>query len=193
MPGTVIGKSLNLGYAGKISRNGYNTISSRFVKSILDGNGAETLPSIGFGEAVVLNSDNTYSKFGTTGSGVAAATAANFAGIAVAETKQVMTYNYGANSGIASYAPGQSVDVLSAGSATVFCKEGTPTAGGAVYIVTVAAATGALSAVGDFITSATPAGTGSPAAVLLTNAAWKTGKIDASKISEITLTSINRP
>ena len=76
MPGTVIGQSLNLGYAGKISRNPNNKVNSRFVKSILDGNGAETLSAIPFGFAVVTNTDNTYSKFGQTGSGVTAAAAA---------------------------------------------------------------------------------------------------------------------
>ena len=40
MPGTVIGKSLNLGYAGKVSRNPMNKIDAKLVKSILDGNGA---------------------------------------------------------------------------------------------------------------------------------------------------------
>jgi hypothetical protein len=186
MPGTVIGKSLNLGYAGKVSRNALNQIGARFVKSILDGNGDETQPTIPFGFAVVLNVDNSYSKFGATGAGVSAPTAANFAGIAVGEVKQVLTY--GTNDS-GEYAPAQPADVLQAGSATVFCKEGNPTAGGKVYIMTVA---GDNAAVGEFVATATPAGVGATA-VEVPNAQWTTGKQDASGITEITLLSRTRP
>ena len=98
MPGTVIGKSLSLGYAGKVSRNPSNKIDSKFVKSILNGSGVETLSPVPFGAALVLNTDNTVSLFGQTGSGVKSAAAAAFAGIAVAEVRQSMTYAYGANS-----------------------------------------------------------------------------------------------
>lgn len=184
MPGTVIGKSLNLGYAGKISRDIETVVSARFAKSILDGNGNETLPAIPFGSAVVLNTDNTYALFGATGSGVATASATTFAGIAAAEVKQITTYGTAATG---SYTGTQSTDVISKGSVTVFCKEGTPVAGGAVYAVTVAATTGGISAVGDIIAQATPAGTGSPATVLITNAKWTTGKLDANLIAELTL------
>jgi hypothetical protein len=193
MPGTVIGTSLNLGYAGKISRNGYNTITSRFILSILDGNGNETMPQANFGDALVLNTNNTYSKFGTVGVGVSLPTAANFAGFAVAETKQVMSYGYGSISSTSGYVGGQSCDALLEGSITAFCKEGTPTAGGAVYVVTVAAASGALSAVGDLIANAVPAGTGSPATINLVNVNWKTGKVDKNLISELTILSNVRP
>lgn len=184
MPGTVIGKSLNLGYAGKVSRNPGNMIGARMVKSILDGNGLETQPNIKFGDAVVLNTDNTYSKFGATGTGVSAATAANFAGIAVSEVLQMVTY--GNVSGYGEYQPTHACDVLQIGSATVVCNEGTPTAGGKVYIVTVKASADAESEVGQLIASATPAGTGATA-VELPNVRWTTGKLDANKIAEITI------
>ena len=183
MPGTAIGKSLNLGYAGKVSRNPLNKINSRFVKSILDGGGAETLDVVPFGFAVVTNVDNTYSKFGQAGAGVTAGVAASFAGIAVAEVKQAITYGYGANIGGGQYEPGMVCDVLQIGSATVFCKEGTPTAGGKVYIMTVA---GSAAAVGEFVATASPAGSGATA-VELPNCKWATGKQDTSGIAEMTI------
>lgn len=186
MPGKVIGKGLNLGFAGKVSRNPLNLIGARMVKSVLDGNSAETQPNIPFGFAVVLNTDDTYSKFGASGTGVSAATAANFGGIAVAEVKQGVLYT-DQNAG-GEYLPKQPCDVLQLGSATVYCKEGTPTAGGKVYIMTVA---GTNAAVGEFVATSTPAGVGATA-VELTNCRWTTGKRDASGITEMTiLTRVN--
>ncbi|WP_297428668.1 hypothetical protein [Clostridium sp.] len=181
MPGTVIQKSLNLGFAGKVSRNPLNKITSRPVKSILDGNGIETQPSIPFGACVVVNPDNTYSLFGATGTDVSTAIVANFGGIAVSEVKQSMTYGYGANVGTGQFEPNTPCDVLQQGSVPVFCTEGTPTANGLVYIVTVA---GTISPVGSLVATNSPAG---GTAVQLTNARWTTGKKDDSGITEITL------
>jgi hypothetical protein len=182
MPGTAIGKNLALGYAGKISRNPLNKINSRFVKSILDGNGAETMANIPFGSAVVTNTDNTYSLFGASGSGVSAATFANFGGIAVSEVKQSMSYGYGqAVGGNGQFEPNTPADVLQVGTTMVFCTEGTPTANGLVYIVTVA---GTTSALGAIVATSTPAG---GTAVQLTNARFTSGKQDASGITEIVL------
>lgn len=183
MSGTVIGKSLNLGWAGKISRNPMNKVDAKYVKSILDGNGDETLSAIPFGFAVVLNTDNTISKFGQTGSGVTSAAAAAFAGVAVAEVKQGMTYAVGANTGSGSYEPKAMCDRLAVGTVAVFCKEGTPTAGGKVYIMTVAGDTAAL---GEFVATASPAGSGATS-VELTNCRWTTGKQDTSGITEMTI------
>lgn len=190
MPGATIGISLNLGFAGKVSRNPNNLITARFVKSILDVNGNETQPPIPFGAAVVLNTDNTYSLFGATGSGVASPTAANFAGIAVAEVKQVLTYGYGANTGVGAYAPSEPADVLERGSCTVFVKEGTPTSGGAVYIVTAVGSTPGVHEIGDFVATASPAD--GSTTVQLTNCKWTTGKVDSNGIAELTiLTQLN--
>lgn len=183
MSGAVIGKSLSLGWAGKVSRNPMNKIGSKFVKSILDGSGAETLSAIPFGFAVVLNVDNTISKFGQAGAGVTAAAAAAFAGIAVAEVKQGMTYAVGANVSAGSYEPNAMCDRLEVGTATVFCKEGTPTAGGKVYIMTVA---GSAAAVGEFVATDSPAGAGATA-VELPNCKWTTGKQDTTGITELTI------
>jgi hypothetical protein len=181
MSGTAIGTSLNLGFAGKISRNPYNKIRSRMVKSILDGNGAETLSAINFGGAAVVNADNTYSRFGQSGNGVTAAAAASFAGIAVSEVKQSMSLSYGANTATGQYEPGMPCDILRQGVTTVFCNEGTPSPTTGVYIMTVA---GTKAAVGDFVATATPTGTGATS-VQLTNCRWTTGKQDASGITEI--------
>lgn len=182
MPGTVIGKNLNLGYAGKVSRNPLNKINSRMVKSILDGNGAETMAAVPFGAAVVTNTDNTYSLFGATGTGVSAATFANFGGIAVSEVKQSMTFGYGSNvGGNGQFEPNTPCDVLQIGTTTVVCTEGNPTANGLVYIVTVA---GSTSPLGSIVATATPAG---GTAVQLTNARFTSGKQDASGITEIVL------
>jgi hypothetical protein len=189
MPGTTIGKSLNLGYAGKISRNADAVVDAKSIKSIINGSSVETQPSITFGAAVVQNADNTVSLFGATGTAsdstvVASPTAANFKGIAVGEVKQMTTYGTNA---AGSYLPAQPCDVLERGTATVICTEGTPTANGNVYVVTVA---GTTSPVGAFTATATPVGTGA-AAVQLTNAKWTTGKLDANNIAEVTLLSRN--
>ena len=97
--GVISPYGLNLGFAGKVSRNPLNKINSRMVKSILDGSGNETMAAVPFGAAVVVNTDNTYSLWGATGTGVSAATFANFGGIAVSEVKQGLTYGIGQNAG----------------------------------------------------------------------------------------------
>ncbi len=191
MPGTVIGISLNLGFAGKISRNPMNKIGARFVKSILNGSGVETQPAIPFGAAAVLNTDNSVSLWGASGAGVSSAIYANFAGIAVAEVKNVMTYTYGANSTSGQYEPAVPADILQIGSATVFIGDSTanaPTCGGNVYIVTVA---GSSLSVGAFTASATPSD--GSTTVQLTNCEWTTGKVDANFIAELTILTQNKP
>lgn len=123
-----------------------------------------------FGEPVILNSDNTYSKFDAEG------TSETFAGIAVREVKQATDYL--AASG--SYLPGELMDVVERGSVTVKCNAGTPTAGGKVYIRIAAGAIG-------FEAAADSTNT-----VEIKNARWKTGKLDANKVSELTiLTRVN--
>ena len=187
MPGTVIGKRLNLGYAGKVSRNGLKEIGARFVKSILNGSAVETLSEIAFGGPVVLNTDNTVSKWGDTGSGVATPVVANFAGFAVAEVKQVLVY--GTNIG-GSYSPLQMCDVIQKGSITTFVKDyatHAPVAGGQVYICS-AHGTSTL-VVGDLYATATPTGVGDATILALTGVKFTTGKVDANGITEVTLVS----
>jgi hypothetical protein len=165
MPGTAIGLSLNLGYAGSISRDQDNIVTPRIVKS----DSADIL----FGEPVVLNSDNTYSRFGATG------TAATFAGIAIREVKQATDYYAAAGS----YKANEVCDVLTRGSITVKCNAGAPTAGGKVYVRIVANSTAAPNGViGQFEAAADGTNT-----VEITNARWKTGKVDANGIAELTI------
>jgi hypothetical protein len=104
MSGTAIGKSLNLGYAGRISRDADVITENRTVKS--------DSADIAFGKAVVLNTDNTYTLFGAAG------TAATFGGIAVAAVKQATTYL----SNTVVYAAGMRADVLVRGTATILCS-----------------------------------------------------------------------
>ena len=186
MSGSAIGINLNLGYVGKISRNVDNIISSRFVKSILDGSGVETLNAIPFGYPVVKNTDNTFSKFGESGSGVKSPTAATFAGIAVGEVKQMTSYGNVSSAG--TYEPTQPCDILQRGSTTVYCIDyanNAPTAEGSVYICT-AAGNGSLT-LGNLYATATPTGIGSGTVVELTNCKWTTGKVDANGVAELTI------
>ncbi|NOU95598.1 hypothetical protein GC093_20535 [Paenibacillus sp. LMG 31456] len=171
MPGSVVGKSLNLGYPGSVSRSQDAIISSRVVKTTDTTN-------ISFGDPAVLNSDNTYSKFG------ASSTAATFAGIAVREVKQ--STDYLSPQGF--YAPGQPCDVLSRGSITITCNVGTPTAGGAVYIRTIVNAAIPAGIVGGFEAAADSTNT-----VQITNAKWTTGKMDANRTAEVTILSRINP
>ena len=169
MAGSAIGKSLNFGYPGNISRSADAIISNRIVRPTDTEN-------INFGDPVVLNPDNTVSAFGATG------TAETFLGIAVREVKQAT--DYFATQG--SYKPGQPCDVAERGTLTVTCNVGTPTAGGPVYVRIAANAAIPNGVVGGFEAAADGANT-----VQITNAKWKTGKLDANKVAEVTLLSRN--
>lgn len=171
MPGTAIGINLGLGYAGTPTRQDDNLIRNRIS--------GETSANIAFGAPVILAADNTFKNWATD------STAATFAGVAVANVKTNQTAYASGQIGGGYYSPKQAVDVLERGSIMVFCKSGTPTAGGAVYIRTVAD-TG--KAVGDFETT-TDAGKN----VLITNAKWNTGKMDSNKLAEVTILSRVNP
>lgn len=184
MPGTVVGKSLNLGFIGNVSRNPLNIIIARTVKSILSA-GSETLQTIPFGKGTVLNVDGTVSRFGDSGSGVSAATDANFAGFAVAEVKQATIFGSGQ---VGEYPNAHKCDVIQFGSLTVALNETVTSidAGSQVYIVDDAG-TATDVFVGDIVKSATPSGDST--AIALTGVKFKTGKIDANSVIEITLES----
>lgn len=170
MPGSVIGKSLNLGYPGNISRSADAIIDNRVVKPTDTEN-------INFGDPVVLNDDNTYSKFGATG------TAATFGGIAVREVKQSTDYF----SAQGFYVPGQPCDVATRGTLTVVCNVGTPKAGGAVYVRIATNASIPDGVIGGFEAAADGANT-----IEIPNLKWTTGRLDANKVAEVTiLTRVN--
>lgn len=164
MPGSVIGKELNLGYAGTVSRSIDTIITPKIIK--------ENSNPILFGEPVVLNSDNSYSRFEEDG------TAEKFVGIAVREIKQASDY-YSAEG---SYLPGEICDVLNRGSITVLCNVGTPTAGGKVYIRTKANESFPNGVIGQFEADADGENT-----IEIPNLKWTTGKLDSNKIAEVTV------
>lgn len=177
MPGTVIGKIMNFGYAGNISRSADAIVDNKILKSTLSG-GVEQNASVAFGEPAILNSDNSYSRFGSTG------TMATLAGIAVREVKQGTSYS----ASVGSYTPGEGMDVLVRGTATVICNVGAPTAGGKVYIRTVANGAIPTGVVGQFEAAADGTNT-----IEVTNMKWTTGQIDSNNIAEVTITSIVNP
>ena len=171
MPGSAVGIELNLGYAGTVSRSVDTIITPRTVKSVVT-DGVETEPSILFGEPVVLNTDNTYSRFGADG------TATTFAGIAVREVRQATDYFAAAGS----YLPGSIMDVLERGSMTIKCNVGTPTAGGKIYIRKVDNVAIPSGIVGQFEAEADSTNT-----LEIPNLRWKTGKMDSNRIAEVTI------
>jgi len=171
MAGSVIGKSLNLGYAGNISRSADAIVENRVVKPT-------DTASINFGDPVVLNDDNTYSKFGATG------TAAKFGGIAVREVKQTTNYL----SPQVAYAPGQPCDVAVRGTLTVVCNVGTPKAGGAVYIRVADNGSIPNGVIGGFEAAADGSNT-----IEIPNLKWTTGKLDANRVAEVTILSRVNP
>lgn len=170
MSGTAIGINLGLGYAGTPTRQDDNVIRNRISSDA--GN-------IVFGAPVILASDNTVKNW------AAGSTAAVFVGVALANVKTNQTAYASGAIGSGYYSPKQPVDVLERGSVLVFCKNGTPTAGGKVYIRTVvngAKAIGDFEAVADGVNS-----------VEIPNAKWTTNKIDSSLIAEVTLLTRNNP
>ena len=78
MSGKAIGKNFDLGYAGNVSRDRDNIIVSRVVK--------QGEQDILFGQAVVLNEDNTIQKIGEEN------TQEQCIGIAIREVKQTTNY-----------------------------------------------------------------------------------------------------
>lgn len=157
---------MNYGYPGTVSRGVDSIIENRFVQS-------SDVNPIPFGYPVILNSNNTYSLFGATG------TAATFAGIAVREVKTNTTYVTNANG---AYQPGQPCDVLQRGSATVQVNNGTPTANGTVYVRIALNASIPAGVIGGF--EAVADGTNT---IALTNVKFKTGLLDANNVAEVTI------
>lgn len=174
MSGAVIGKTFGYGYPGSVSRTPDCVIESKPV--------AANSANIAFGKPVVLNTDNTFSAPTSV-----ALTAANFAGVAVAEVKQQLTYSVGQDVTQGGYyAAEQPADVIQRGIVSVYVAYGTPTAGGAVYVRTVLNGTFPDEVVGDFRTAADGGNT-----VQLTNCSWNTNLIDAQGVAELKIKTIN--
>lgn len=178
MPGGAIGTNMGYGYEGNYARMPDTIIMNRPVNK-------DDEVSIDFGKAAVLNTDNTYSAFG------ASDTMTNFAGFAIREVKQTLSYTTGATG----YAPGDPCDIIERGNVTVKCVHGTPTAGGKVYIRIAANEDFPTEEIGDLradadITEGTP---DVVCTLELTNCKWATGLIGTDKITELSILTRNNP
>lgn len=174
MSGKAVGLSLGYGYAGNVSRTPDCIIEARPLNT--------ASANVPFGHAVVQNTDNTYSSAATV-----TLTATNFAGVAVAEVRQLPTYQIGVDqTQTGEYTPELPMDVIKRGIVAVKCVNGAPTSGGAVYVRKTANVSFPDEAVGDFRAAADGANT-----VQLTNAVWNTNLIDSNKIAELKLRIIN--
>lgn len=163
MPGSTIGIKLNNGYAGTVSRTADCVIQNRIAK------GAD----IAFGQAVILNKDNTFSIVG------AGTTEEQIAGIAVREVIQANVFNPQSNP---NYVANMPCDVLVRGQCTVKCKRGAPKAGDPVYVRIKQNAAYQDSLVGDF-----EATKDADNVIAVSNIEWTTGILDANKVAEVTV------
>ena len=161
MPGKAIGKRLNFGFVGTVSRNPDNIIAARRLNA--------DSPTVIFGQAVALNTDNSIAL-------ISADNADNFIGFAVRAVKQ--TTDYMSSQGF--YNPGDTVDVLTRGNMTVSCNNGTPTAGGDVHLRVAVNAAIPNGVVGEVEAAADGTNT-----VLLDNVKFTTDQIDGNNITEI--------
>jgi hypothetical protein len=130
MPATIIPvQGIYLGFVGNISNEGYSLRTPRQVNL--------TANNIGFGETLVLNSNNTYSSVKQFIAGGGTMTATTPMGIAVSNvhTNGVWPQNGGTNLSAGFFAPGQMCDALVQGTINVYVQNGTPTgAQGPVYL-----------------------------------------------------------
>lgn len=167
MPGSVIGKVLNLGYIGKISRDADAIVINRIVSGESE--------AIDFGAAVFLNDDNTVRNVIVTdesGSEASTDTVDKFVGIAVAEVVQATEYTQQASA----YLKNKGCDILVRGTAIVEMGTGTPKAGGKVYF--------------NFVTGKFDA-TGPSAKGFAIPARFTTGYVDGKGGVEITILERN--
>ena len=174
MPGKVIGIKMNAGYVGTVSASADAIIQARIAKKLIK-----------FGEPVVLvAAENKYLGVADSVAGGTSFTATQFAGIAVREVIQANVYDPQETPG---YAADSVVDVLTRGQCTVLCQRGTPTAGGTVYVRTVANDSYPTAVVGGF-----EAADDSGKVVALTNVQWTTGNMNADKVAEVTVLTRNK-
>lgn len=170
MSGAVIGKTMNYGWAGKVTRDADMIIESRIV----DADSAD----IQFGDPVYLKTDNNVYRMTSSDTTIAA-----FAGVAVAGVRQSVNYS----TQTAAYEAKMQADVLVRGSIIVALPSdytAAPTAGGKVYLIP---------STGKFTSDATNGLEGEDEVTYLevTNARFTTGLVDANKMVEITLTNRN--
>lgn len=113
----------------------------------------------------------------------AAATAAQFVGVAGAEVKSSLAY---LEQSAGQYVPGDAVSVFQRGAINVTCQRGTPALGGKVYVRITSNPSYSTAAVGGFEAEADSDNT-----VELTNCQWS-GPADANRTAELRiLTMLN--
>lgn len=163
MPASVIGKSLNLGYPGNMSRNDpKTTIVNRPV-----GTGP-----VLFGVPVKLNPENTYDPL------VGTDAATTFAGIALRNVKQQTVY---LTNEAGQYNKNEACDVMTVGYVTVNANHSAALkAGGPVYAV--------FDSTGKFLYFDVAAATTPNTSIQITNAQWaQGGSPDANDVAELAL------
>lgn len=176
MGGFTIGTTLNVGFPGTITRSGSTTFA-RQVR-VTDANGPA------FGNAVLLNTDNTYSDLAAAVAAGTTPTAAMFAGVANREVKSFSTFQAAngafVQAGIGTYNPGDYADVITQGNTCVTVLAGTPLAGQPVFL-RIATGGPAGTIIGGFEAAAA---TGN---IKLANAFFTTGVTDSNGVAEITI------
>lgn len=161
MPGAVIGKELNFGYPGNVSRSIDAIITNKTSKG-----------DIPFGTPVVLNGDNTVSPFNES------STAEEFVGIAIREVKQAINYNTSASG----YLDKERTDVIVRGSVCIKVNHGTSVAGGKVYIRIKENPAIPYGFIGGFEAEPDDLNT-----LELNGVRFTSGRLDANKVAEITI------
>ncbi len=165
MSGKAIGISMNYGFPGSYARTPDDIVTHRQLKE-----GSDAIP---FGACLMANGDNTYSPVDAT------FTAAKFGGVALRVVKQAVSY---AQQEQTCYNALDMVNALNRGAVVVNCNNGTPTAGGAVYVRIKENAAVINGVVGGFEAAADGENS-----VLLTNVQWTNGYVDANGVAEITI------
>ena len=163
MPGKVIGKKLNYGFEGNVSRSVDAIITNRLSKGIIP-----------FGRPVILNDDGTISPFGTGN------TATQFVGISVREVKEAV--DRGTSS--SGYLDKERTDILNRGYMTVKINHGTPKINGPVYVRIVKNVSVPNGVVGGFEAEADGINT-----VELTGVRFISKDLGANGVAEITILS----
>lgn len=164
----VIGNSLTFGFAGSYARQPDMIVNTR------PAGGEAAIP---FGTPLKYDGSKAVVPMG------AAATAAEFVGVAGREFKSSLTY---LDQSQGTYAPGEPVSVFQRGSIQVKCQRGEPAVGGKVYVrITYNESyTGA-------VVSGFEAEADSDKTIELTNAQWG-GPKDANGVAELViLTRLN--
>jgi len=180
MPASVIPvRGLYLGFVGNVSNEGYSLRKPRLVKA------SDPNPIV-FGETLTLNSDNTYSSIKSFVAASGTVTAGMALGIAASNVNINPAYNTqgsaGANTPGGKYNQGEICDALLQGTVNVYCANGTPVAGGNVYLRT--ALNGAIP---NGVIGSLEAAADGGNSVLLTNLKWSTGYLETDGTCQVTI------